>query len=193
MWYDQPNSPQNFGKWIAGNSQDGLPLGHTPRAIFCRLANASGKHERLNDMLPGSLGSLKIVVVDDDPMIRTVVGRCLIQLGASVTLCEDAAGGMRAIEEVRPHAVLLDLIMPQQDGFYLLRRIRTFEGIHNWRAGIVVITGLRDSELEQELKQCGVTYLPKPFTPRDLFNAVRQASLPFSLPEQQLVSVPNAV
>jgi CheY-like chemotaxis protein len=144
-------------------------------------------------MLPGSLGSLKIVVVDDDSMIRTVVGRCLVHFGASVTLCEDAAGGMRAIEEIRPHAVLVDLIMPEQDGFYLLSRIRAFEGSHKWRAGIVVITGLRDSELEQELEQSGVTYLPKPFTPRELFNAVRQASQPFSLSEKHLVSVSNAV
>jgi CheY-like chemotaxis protein len=144
-------------------------------------------------MLPGSLKSLKIVVVDDDPMIRTIVGRCLIHFGASVTLCEDAAGGMRAIEELRPHAVLLDLIMPEQDGFYLLRRIKAFESMHKWRAGIVVITGLRDSELEQELEQSGVTYLPKPFIPRDLFNAVHKASLPFSLSEKRLASVPNAV
>ncbi len=144
-------------------------------------------------MLPGSLGSLKIVVVDDDPMIRTVVGRCLNHFGASVTLCEDAAGGMQAIEQVRPDTVLVDLIMPEQDGFYLLRRIRAFESIHNWRAGIVVITGLRDSELEQELEQSGVAYLPKPFTPRDLFDSVRQASLPFSLPETQFASMQNAV
>ncbi|HXM01637.1 MAG TPA: response regulator [Chthoniobacterales bacterium] len=144
-------------------------------------------------MLPGTLGDLKIVVVDDDPMIRTVVGRCLIHFGASVTLCEDAPGGMRAIEEVRPHAVLVDLIMPEQDGFYLLRRIKAFESMHNWRAGIVVITGVRDSELEQELEQSGVTYLPKPFTPRDLFDAVRQATLPFSLPEKHFASVANAV
>jgi CheY-like chemotaxis protein len=144
-------------------------------------------------MLPGSLGSLKIVVVDDDPMIRTVVGRCLNHFGASVTLCEDAVAGMEAIEQLRPDTVLVDLIMPEQDGFYLLRRIRAFESIHNWRAGIVVITGLRDSELEQELEQSGVTYLAKPFTPRDLFNAVRQATLPFSLPEKHFASMPNVV
>jgi FixJ family two-component response regulator len=55
------------------------------------------------------------------------------------------------------------------------------------------ITGVRDRELEQELEQAGVTYLPKPFTPRDLFDAVRQAMQPFSLREKQLESVANAV
>jgi CheY-like chemotaxis protein len=144
-------------------------------------------------MLPGSLASLKIVVVDDDPMIRTVVGRCVTHFGASVTLCEDAAEGMQAIGQARPHAVLLDLIMPAQDGFSLLRQIRAFEDIHDWRTGIVVITGARDSGLEQELEQSGVTYLPKPFTPQDLFKAIRQVVKPLSLSEERLASVENTV
>ena len=144
-------------------------------------------------MLPGSLGSLNIVVVDDDPMIRTVVGRCLSHFGASVTLCEDAAGGMRAIERVRPHAVLLDLIMPGHDGFYLLRKIKVFADTHNWRGRIVVITGLRDPDLEHELEQSGVAYLPKPFSPRELFNAVCQGPEPFSLSAKHLAWLPNAV
>ena len=144
-------------------------------------------------MLPGSLASLKIVVVDDDPMIRAVVGRCVTHFGASVTLCEDAAEGMQAIGQVRPHAVLLDLIMPAQDGFSLLRQIRAFEDIHNWRTGIVVITGVRDSGLEQELEQSGVTYLPKPFTPQDLFKAIRQVVQPLLLSENRLASMQNAI
>jgi hypothetical protein len=42
------------------------------------------------NMLPGSLAPLKAVVVDDDPMIRVVVGRCLTHFGATATLCENA-------------------------------------------------------------------------------------------------------
>jgi CheY-like chemotaxis protein len=144
-------------------------------------------------MLSGSLETLKIVVVDDDPMIRTVVGRCLTHFGASVTLCEEAAGGMRAIEQVRPHAVLLDLIMPGHNGFYLLDRIKAFGDCHQCRPGVVVITGLRDPELEQELKQFGASYLPKPFTPVSLFRAVQEASQQLSLSEKHLACAPNAV
>ena len=143
-------------------------------------------------MSPSSLESLNIVVVDDDPMIRTVVGRCLTHFGASVTLCEDAAGGMRAIEQVRPHAVLLDLVMPGQDGFHLLDQINAFGDNHKWRPGVVVITGLRDPDLERELEQFGASYLPKPFSPRALFQAVHQASQLLSLSEKRLECVPNA-
>jgi two-component system, OmpR family, KDP operon response regulator KdpE len=144
-------------------------------------------------MLLGSLETLKIVVVDDDPMIRTIVGRCLTHFGASVTLCEEAAEGMRAIEQVGPHAVLLDLIMPGPDGFYLLDRLRAFGDSHQWRPGVVVITGLRDPDLEKELKQFGASYLPKPFTPRDLFRAVQEALQPLPLAEKQLACAPNPV
>lgn len=145
------------------------------------------------DMLPGSLAPLKVVVVDDDPMIRMVVGRCLTHFGATATLCENAVSGIQAIQQIRPQVVLADLIMPEEDGFYLLRKIKAFEDTHNWRTGIVVITGVRDPELEQELEQAGVTYLPKPFTPRKLFDAVRQAMQSFSLREKELESLPNAV
>jgi hypothetical protein len=56
-----------------------------------------------------------------------------------------------------------------------------------------VITGLRDPELEQELKQFGASYLPKPFTPVDLFRAVQEASQTWSLSEKHIACVPNAV
>jgi CheY-like chemotaxis protein len=101
--------------------------------------------------------------------------------------------GIQAVQQIRPQVVLVDLIMPERDGFYLLRQIKAFEDTHNWRTGIVVITGVRDPELEQELERAGVTYLPKPFTPLDLFDAVRQAMRPFSLREKKLESLPNAV
>jgi CheY-like chemotaxis protein len=126
-------------------------------------------------------------------MIRTVVGRCVTHFGASVTLCEDAAEGMQAIAQVRPHAVLLDLIMPAQDGFSLLRRIKAFEEIHHWRTGVVVITGVRDLGLEQELEQSGANYLPKPFTPRDLLKAIQQVVQSFPLSEKRFVSMQNAI
>jgi CheY-like chemotaxis protein len=145
------------------------------------------------DMLPGSLAPVKVVVVDDDPMIRMVVGRCLTHFGATATLCENAVSGIQAVQQIRPQVVLVDLIMPERDGFYLLRQIKAFEDTHNWRTGIVVITGVRDPELEQELERAGVAYLPKPFTPRDLFDAVRQAMQPFSLREKELESLSNAV
>ena len=144
-------------------------------------------------MLPGSLAPVKVVVVDDDPMIRMVVGRCLTHFGATATLCESAASGIQAVQQIRPEVVLADLIMPERDGFYLLRQIKAFEDTHNWRTGIVVITGVRDPELEQELERAGVAYLPKPFTPRDLFDAVRQAMQPFSFREKELESLSNAV
>ncbi len=75
-------------------------------------------------MLSGSLAPLKVVVVDDDPMIRMVVGRCLTHFGATATLCENAVSGIQAVQQIRPQVVLSDLIMPERDGFYLLPQIK---------------------------------------------------------------------
>jgi CheY-like chemotaxis protein len=182
--------PQKFRKTDCGKSPACTRSWTNPESNSLLLGELLQEND---DMLPGSLASLKVVVVDDDPMIRMVVGRCLTHFGASATLCEDAVSGIQAVQQVRPQVVLADIIMPGHDGFYLLRQIKAFAETHDWRAGIVVITGVRDRDLEQALAQAGVVYLPKPFTPRDLFDAVRQAVEPFSLGENQLASASNAV
>jgi CheY-like chemotaxis protein len=61
----------------------------------------------------------RIVVVDDDTQIRDLVSRCLIEFGASVTLCEDAFAAIEAIKKVRPDVVLVDLVMPGRYGLDL--------------------------------------------------------------------------
>jgi CheY-like chemotaxis protein len=68
----------------------------------------------------------RIVVVDDDPQIRDVIGRCLFEVGASVTLCEDAFAALEAIKKVRPDLVLADLVMPGRYGLDLLYQIRSW-------------------------------------------------------------------
>jgi CheY-like chemotaxis protein len=141
-------------------------------------------------MVPGSSGPLKIVVVDDDPQIRDIVGRCLVLFGASVTLCANAFEGIGAIMTIRPDAVLVDLIMPGQDGFALLRQIRSLGPDHGGDVPVIVTTGLRDPDLESNMQEAGFSYLAKPFTPSDLFNSVIQAVDPLSPLDQRLAAFP---
>jgi CheY-like chemotaxis protein len=54
----------------------------------------------------------RIVVVDDDPQIRDVIGRCLTQFGAAVTLCKDALAAIAAIKKVQPDVVLVVSLCP---------------------------------------------------------------------------------
>jgi len=123
---------------------------------------------------------LRIVVVDDDSQIREVVGRCLVLFGASVTLCEDVVAAVEAIKRVRPDVVLVDLVMPGRDGFDLLNQIRSWGTEPGGDVPVIVTTGLRDPDLESRVRNVGVVYLAKPFTPIKLFNSITEAlsSLP---------------
>jgi CheY-like chemotaxis protein len=125
-------------------------------------------------MLSRSLEPLRIVVVDDDPQIREVVGRCLILFGASVTLCEGAFAAIETIKKTRPDVVLVDLIMPDRDGLYLLHQIRSWGAAHGGDVPVVVITGSRDPGLEAGLREAGFGYLAKPFAPIKLFNSITE-------------------
>ena len=144
-------------------------------------------------MLSRSLESLRIVVVDDDPQIREMVGRCLILFGASVILCEDAAAAVTTIKQTRPDVVLVDLIMPDRDGLYLLHKIRSWRTADGGDVPVVVITGLRDPSLEDELREAGFGYLAKPFVPIKLFNSIIEVLDPVPSLKRHLASLPMVV
>jgi CheY-like chemotaxis protein len=144
-------------------------------------------------MLSRSLESLRIVVVDDDPQIREIVGRCLILFGASVILCEDAAAAVTTIKQTRPDVVLVDLIMPDRDGLYLLHQIRSWGTADGGDVPAVVITGLGDPSLEKELREAGFGYLAKPFAPIKLFNSITEALDPVPSLERHLAPFPMVV
>jgi CheY-like chemotaxis protein len=144
-------------------------------------------------MLSRSLESLRIVVVDDDPQIREIVGRCLILFGASVILCEDAAAAVTTIKQTRPDVVLVDLIMPDRDGLYLLHQIRSWGTADGGDVPAVVITGLGDPSLEKELREAGFGYLAKPFAPIKLFNSITEVLDPVPSLERHLAPFPMVV
>jgi CheY-like chemotaxis protein len=131
-------------------------------------------------MVSRSSEPLRIVVVDDDPQIREVVGRCLVLFGASITLCKDVFAAVEAIKRVRPDVVLVDLIMPGRDGFDLIDQIRSWGTDPGGVVPVIVTTGLRDPVLESKVRKDGFAYLAKPFTPIKLFNSITEAlgSLP---------------
>jgi CheY-like chemotaxis protein len=103
-------------------------------------------------------------VVDDDPQIRDLIGRCLIEFGASVTPCEDAFAAVEVIKKVQPDVVLADLVMPGRYGLDLLYEIRSCGAEHGGDVPAIIITGLHDPDLESEIRKGGFGYLAKPFT-----------------------------
>jgi CheY-like chemotaxis protein len=132
----------------------------------------------------------RIVVVDDDPQIRDVLGRCLIEFGASVTLCENAFTAIEAIKRVQPDLMLVDLVMPDRYGLDLLYEVRSWGTEKGGDVPGIIITGLRDPDLEDEIGKSGFGYVTKPFTPIKLLNAITQALTLVPWPKPPLAASP---
>jgi len=119
---------------------------------------------------------LRILVVDDSPIMRKMVIHSLKVAGISVARVAQAAHGGEAlalISEVTPHVVLCDVHMPTMDGMELVRSLADLGRIAALR--VVMISSERNEAQQRELEALGVrAYLHKPFYPEALGKVVRE-------------------
>ena len=107
---------------------------------------------------------MKILVADDDPDLRDLVGFTLTQAGYLVIKASDGTGAMRAIAEEAPDLVILDINMPGASGFQVCESIR-----RSSRVPIMMLTVRGEEEdLVRALELGADDYLTKPFSPRTL-------------------------
>lgn len=110
-----------------------------------------------------------ILLVDDDPGIRDVVGEFLVQHGYDVDTAGDGREMERAIERRRPDLVVLDLMLPGDDGLALCRRLRKPGG-----PAIIMLSAMgEETDRIVGLELGADDYLPKPCNPRELLARVR--------------------
>jgi CheY-like chemotaxis protein len=93
-------------------------------------------------------GSGAILVVDDDPRALVLAEKALRELGYRAVCRSDAEGALEAAGEDPPAAVVLDLLMPDVDGFEFLRRLRWSAG--GRRTPVIVWTMKELSQVERE-------------------------------------------
>lgn len=110
-----------------------------------------------------------ILVVDDDPLIRSLLRRYLMSEGFRVSEAVDGAGVRTALAQGPVHTVLLDLVMPGEDGLTLARMIRQRSNVP-----IIMLTG--KGELIDRvvgLEAGADDYVTKPFELRELLARIR--------------------
>ncbi len=110
---------------------------------------------------------MKILLVDDDPEIRSLFEEQIHALGYEVTVCPDATTALSVCQRTSFPICLLDLGLPDMDGIELCRRLRALPRIQE--SFILVVTGRDGSEdLEAVLKAGADDYLQKPVTFQEL-------------------------
>jgi two-component system, cell cycle sensor histidine kinase and response regulator CckA len=118
---------------------------------------------------------LAVLVVDDEPVLRSMIARALDAEGFTVVLAADGMEAWGLIEEGNgPFDLLVvDMIMPRWDGTTLIRRVRAERPDQK----VLLITGRADQGLHAALPQ-DIPIMLKPFTPDDLVRTVRSIVLP---------------
>ena len=109
--------------------------------------------------------SLRVLLVDDEPIIHETIGDYLAELGHAVDGVRDGSSGIKAIEEGDYDLALVDIRMPGMDGLSLLARVQETQP----ELSIVIITGHGDMETAiQALRLGAADFLPKPIKLLDL-------------------------
>jgi len=110
-----------------------------------------------------------ILVVDDSPSVRRVVGNMLKQHGWEVQAARDGVEALEMITQETPAAVLLDIEMPRMDGYELMATVRAQEQYRT--LPLVILTSRAATKHQQHAMQLGANaYLVKPYQDEELIN-----------------------
>ena len=122
----------------------------------------------------------KILIVDDDKIVLESCRRILVPEGYQVTLTSNASDAVKELKSKKYYDLLImDVKMPEKDGLYLLDEIRKNWPPDKWPIlPVLVISGYPTSDTLDELFRRGAKkFIPKPFTPDELLNAVNEVIL----------------
>ncbi|MET8685790.1 response regulator [Streptomyces sp. NPDC004732] len=120
--------------------------------------------------MPGVPG--RVLVVDDNKVIRQLIRVNLELEGYEVVTAADGVECLDVVQEVQPDVVTLDVVMPRLDGLRTAARLRSDARTRN--LPIVVISACTQYEVESGLEVGVDAFLAKPFEPNELVGIVRQ-------------------
>lgn len=118
--------------------------------------------------------SAKILVVEDEPENRLLIGMILTTEGYQVIPAVDGADALARLASEPPDLILLDLMMPQMNGFEVLERLRADPTTAP--VPVIVLTALaQERDIARAVSSGAQGYVIKPFEPDELLKRIGQA------------------
>ncbi len=115
----------------------------------------------------------RILVIDDERDICVLLHRRLTEAGYQVETAVSGKAGLETARRFQPHLMLLDIHMPQIDGFAVARTSKTDPLLRD--IPIIIFTGEPVLGLPEKAKESGAAdYLTKPFDPKELLHKIER-------------------
>ena len=121
----------------------------------------------------GRLGGVRVLVVDDEPDARDLIGEILRRGGAEVTTAATAQEGLALLGRLRPDVLVSDIAMPDEDGYAFIRCVRQLAPEDGGATPSIALTAYaREEDRARALAAGFQAHLAKPVEPGDLVGAV---------------------
>lgn len=134
-----------------------LPVLATPADVMAAIRKHYLKIEKVND-------KVRILIIDDSPLIVMMVEAALIKEGYEVVSAQDGLQGAKLALTWAPDLIIADVVMPQMDGYALLRKLR--ENPLTSNVPVILLTAKTSPEEEYEAFEAGFAdFLAKPVAP----------------------------
>jgi DNA-binding response OmpR family regulator len=115
----------------------------------------------------------KILIIEDDEQTVELLAARLRSAGYQVSFAADAMMGIKAVHQIQPDLILLDLKIPAGGGLAVLEGIK--KSMHTKLTPVIILTGTEDAAAKKRLLDFGIkTYIQKPYHPEDLMKAISQ-------------------
>jgi len=98
---------------------------------------------------------MRVLVVDDQPVVREVIAEMLEEFGATVTAVPGVSDALESLERERPNVVLSDIQMPGEDGYALIRKVRALPPDRGGQTPAAALTGLATPEDRERALRAG--------------------------------------
>ena len=113
----------------------------------------------------------KVLVIDDEQGIRSLLDTLLSRKGYDVVLADGGRKGLELFRRERPDVIVLDLNMPEMDGVAVLQQVRSL----NPDQPVIILTGAGTPEKEQRVHALGVSeFVEKEFSLHRLGDALKR-------------------
>ncbi|MES2477807.1 MAG: response regulator [Bacteroidota bacterium] len=115
----------------------------------------------------------KILVVDDDPYILMSLEFLMKKNGYQVMIARNGTEALEAINTVKPNLILLDIMMPDVDGYSICKHVKSKKDLKDIHV-VFLSAKTKETDVQKGLDLGASMYITKPFSTRDLMKKVNE-------------------